>query len=154
MSEQAKPGATLRKLSYKKPAYEGERAIVLLGGTDIERAAVQLIKAGARQGLHAHANYDGLYLVLEGRVRFWGIDGLFAEIGPKEAVLVPRGVAYGFAAAEGEAEMLHVSAVDLQAEPGFTAYEPGADAATYQFFDPSGAPVSLASRSGATSDEG
>jgi mannose-6-phosphate isomerase-like protein (cupin superfamily) len=141
MSEQANPGAKLRKLSYKKPAYDGARAIVLLGGTDIERAAVQLIKAGARQGLHAHANYDGLYLVLEGRVRFWGSDGLFAEIGPKEAVLVPRGVAYGFAAVEGEAEMFHVSAVDLQTKPGFTSLEAGADSAAYQFFDPSGEPT-------------
>jgi mannose-6-phosphate isomerase-like protein (cupin superfamily) len=130
----------LRKLSYEKPDFEGGRGIVLLGGTDILRGAVQLMKVGARQGLHSHANYDGLYLCLEGRVRFWGKDGPFAVIGPKEAVMVPRGAAYAFAAEDGDAEMFYVSAVDDRSPAQFTAHEPGADIANYGFFGPDGEP--------------
>jgi mannose-6-phosphate isomerase-like protein (cupin superfamily) len=134
----AKPRLT--KLSYVKPDYPGERAIVILGGTDIQSAAVQLMRVGARQKLHAHANYDGLYLVLEGRVRFSGADGFSTEAGPKESVVVPRGAAYGFEAVDGDAEMYFVGATDPQTPSKFTAHEAGADVPNYDFYDPAGQP--------------
>lgn len=129
----------LQKISYQKPALRAARGITKLGTTDILRSAVQVLADGARQGLHAHNNYDAIYMGFSGRVRFYGEGGaLFAEIGPNEGVIVPRGVTYGFEAVGGGAEMFYVSAVDRQMEDRFFSHEPGGDVIAYDLFDEAG----------------
>ena len=44
-------------------------------------------------GRHAHSEQEELYLVLDGRLRVEA-DGETAELGPREAVLVPAGVGH------------------------------------------------------------
>jgi uncharacterized RmlC-like cupin family protein len=81
----------LKRISYAKPILTGLRGISTLAATNVLSAIVQTLAPGARQGLHAHGSYDGFYFVLAGRARFYGQNNeLFAEIGPHEAVLVPR----------------------------------------------------------------
>jgi mannose-6-phosphate isomerase-like protein (cupin superfamily) len=138
MSEPHGP-APLQKVSYRRPDLRRARGVAKLGGTETLHAVVQVLAEGGRQGLHAHNNYDGVYLALSGRTRFYGEGGaLFAEIGPHEAVIVPRGATYGFEAVGGPAELFYVNAIDPAAEPLFFSREPGADAANYDLFDAEG----------------
>jgi mannose-6-phosphate isomerase-like protein (cupin superfamily) len=53
--------------------------------------------------LHSHAHQDGMWLVLAGKVRFYGEGGrLIAELGPLEGILAQRGVKYRFERAGDE----------------------------------------------------
>jgi mannose-6-phosphate isomerase-like protein (cupin superfamily) len=136
--------AGLQKVSYRRPALRQARGIARLGGTETLHAVVQVLAEGGRQGLHAHNNYDGVYLAMSGRTRFYGEGGaLFAEIGPNEAVIVPRGATYGFEAVGGPAELFYVNAIDPTAAPLFFSREPGADAANYDLFDAEGQPLAV-----------
>ena len=126
MSDQ--PG--LQRISYAKPTLL--RGISTLVSTDVLSAIVQTLAPGARQGLHAHGSYDGFYFVLAGRTRFYGRNNeLFAEIGPHEAVLVPRNTPYAFEAAGEEVQLLAINVTDKTAQETFTAYEDGADSVDF-----------------------
>jgi mannose-6-phosphate isomerase-like protein (cupin superfamily) len=138
------PTKSLQRISYRKPPIGGLRGISAIASTDVLAAVVQTVKPGGRQGLHAHASYDGLYFVLSGRARFYGKGNtLFAEIGPNEAVLVPRGVAYAFEAVDGEVQMLAVDAIDKSVKDTFTSHETGADGVNYELFTADGAPLKI-----------
>ena len=68
-----------------------------LANTDIASVAVQVIAAGGENNLHHHPNTDQFWLILQGRLAFYGDgDTLVAELGPQEGILVPRGVRYWF----------------------------------------------------------
>jgi mannose-6-phosphate isomerase-like protein (cupin superfamily) len=132
-------GPALQTARYRRPPMRGPRGIVRLGGTGDLNAVVQVLEAGARQGLHAHGNYDGVYLGLSGRTRFYGEGGrLFVEIGPNEIVIVPKGATYGFEAVGGPSELFYVNAVDRAREPAFFVREEGAQERDYDLFDPDG----------------
>ena len=125
----------LKRISYAKPTLAGLRGISTLASTDVLSAIVQTLAPGARQGLHAHGSYDGFYFVLAGRVRFYGRNNaLFAEIGPHEAVLVPRNTPYAFEAAGEEVQLLAINVTDKTARETFTAYEDGADVVDFELF--------------------
>src|ERR1700759_2128058 len=129
----------LKRISYAKPALAGLRGISTLASTDILSAIVQTLAPGARPGLHAHGSYDGFYFVLAGRARFYGRNNeLFAEIGPHEAVLVPRNTPYAFEAAGDEVQLLAINVTDKTAEETFTAYEDGADIVDFELFGAEG----------------
>ena len=133
-------GNGLRLVSYTKPKLEGLRGISALASTDTLSVIVQTLAPGARQGLHAHGAYDGFYFVLAGRARFYGRDNApFAEIGPGEAVFVPRGTPYAFEAADGEVQLLAIDGIDKTAEDTFTSYEAGSDVVQFELFAPDGA---------------
>ena len=125
----------LKRISYAKPALTGLRGISALASTDVLSAIVQTLAPGARQGLHAHGSYDGFYFVLAGRARFYGRNNeLFAEIGPHEAVLVPRNTPYAFEAAGQEVQLLAINVTDKTAQETFTSYEDGADIVDFELF--------------------
>jgi mannose-6-phosphate isomerase-like protein (cupin superfamily) len=129
----------LRRVSYKKPQLNGLRGISALASTDTLSVIVQTLAPGARQGLHAHGAYDGFYFVLAGRARFYGRNNvLFAEIGPGEAVFVPRGTPYAFEAADGEVQLLAIDGIDKTADDTFTSYEAGSDVLAFELFAPDG----------------
>jgi 3-keto-5-aminohexanoate cleavage enzyme len=136
--------SALQKVSYLRPTLRGSRGITRLGNTDILNALVQTLAEGGRQRLHAHNAYDGIYLVLSGRVRFYGEGGgLFAEISKNEAVIVPRGVTYGFEAVGGEAEVFYVNSVDRQVTDQFFSREEGSDVFDFDRFSPGGELLSI-----------
>jgi mannose-6-phosphate isomerase-like protein (cupin superfamily) len=137
-------GHQLQRISFQRPNPRCKRGISALASTDILAAVVQTVLPGGRQPLHAHGSYDGLYFVLKGRARFYGAGNkLFAEVGPHEGVLVPRGVAYAFEAAGEEVQMIAIDAIDKTMKDTFVAHEPHADAVNYELFAADGTPLKI-----------
>jgi mannose-6-phosphate isomerase-like protein (cupin superfamily) len=101
--------------------FEG-KVITRLARTDRMMANLQVLKSGGENNLHSHRHLDGFWMVLSGRVRFYGEgDELVAELGPKEGVLVPRNFKYWFEAVGDEPlELLQVESFDI-AIPNYNA---------------------------------
>lgn len=113
--------------SYKKPdpavpdtmstviKAHGDRLLTRLIRTDIMIGQVQVMRHGGESRLHSHAHLDGLWMVLGGRVRFYGEgDRLLADLGKHEGILVPRGVKYWFeSVGDEDLELLQVEAFDV-----------------------------------------
>jgi len=119
--------ARIRAFDYAKPPVtEVSKAIVLLGRSDIMRAAVQVVREGGENNLHAHAGMDIFYMVLAGKARFYGTgDALLGEFGPQEGVLIPRNGAYWFESiGDTELELLQVAAFDRSVENKRIDHEP------------------------------
>ena len=76
---------------YQKPSdMPGGKAIVQLAGSDIIRGRVQVVREGGENNLHSHRGMDGFWMVLAGRVRFYGPgDVVIGEFGKHEGVLIP-----------------------------------------------------------------
>jgi len=108
-----RPPQTFR---HSKPAgQDGGKAIVRLAQSDLIRGAVQVVKVGdGDNNMHIHTGMDGFWMVLRGRVKFYGPDdAVIGEFGPHEGILMPRGNAYWFAAVGDEdLEILQVAAFD------------------------------------------
>jgi mannose-6-phosphate isomerase-like protein (cupin superfamily) len=100
--------------SYHKPQDGmGKRASVNLCKTDLYRASVVVMKQGTGEtNLHYHTGADSFWMVLKGRVRFYGPDDvLIGEFGPNEGTSTPRFSRYWFEnVGEEDLEMLHVFA--------------------------------------------
>lgn len=70
---------------------------VKLAGTDSCRASVQILRNGGDNNLHYHPNMDLIYMVLKGRVRFYGPnEAVLGEYGPHEGLLLPENARYWF----------------------------------------------------------
>jgi mannose-6-phosphate isomerase-like protein (cupin superfamily) len=83
--------------SFSKPDSINGKARVGLGSGGMVTASVQYLEEGGDNNLHAHSAEDEVFLILGGRVRFYGVgDALIAELGANEGLVVPRGVAYWF----------------------------------------------------------
>lgn len=84
-----------------------------LGRTSLIRGLVQQFKkGGGERSLHYHGNTDCFWMVLRGRVRFYGLnDGLIGEFGPQEGAIMPAYARYRFEnVGDGDLEMLQVMA--------------------------------------------
>lgn len=101
---------------HTKPAgQKSGKAIIRLAQSDLIRGVVQVVKVGeGDNNMHIHTGMDGFWMVLKGRVKFYGPeDVVLGEFGPGEGILMPRGNAYWFAAVGDEdLEILQVSAFD------------------------------------------
>jgi mannose-6-phosphate isomerase-like protein (cupin superfamily) len=99
---------------YQPPEFpEGRgKGVQLLGRTDLAFVAVQRLKAtGGETNLHTHANVDGFWMVLSGRVKFYTTDDVvIADLGPHEGVVIPRNYPYWFGADGVESEILQFEA--------------------------------------------
>ena len=104
-----------RAFTYDRPQLERERHVVMLAQTDRMMAAVQVLKSGGENNLHSHTNLDGFWMVLKGRVRFYGDgDALLGEFGPYSGILIPRGSRYWFESCSDEPlELLQVEAFNV-----------------------------------------
>jgi mannose-6-phosphate isomerase-like protein (cupin superfamily) len=117
--------------SYKKPTDVGAaKGRINLAKTEALRGVVQVVKKdGGENNLHYHTNSDSFWMVLKGRVRFYGPgDKLIGEFGPHEGTVTPRYSRYWFEnAGDEDAELLQVSALwntGLHAVSGRTDLEP------------------------------
>lgn len=84
---------------YEKPDEIGKsKALVRLGRGGAVRGIVQVVKKnGGENNLHYHTNADTLWMVLRGRVRFYGAgDRVLGEFGPEEGIITPRYFRYWF----------------------------------------------------------
>ena len=99
---------------YKVPENDRSKNLTVLCKTDRLAADMQLVKEGGENRLHSHTSSDGFFLVLEGRVTFYGEgDVVVAELGRDEGVVMPHGFKYWFASSgEEPLRILHVAASD------------------------------------------
>jgi mannose-6-phosphate isomerase-like protein (cupin superfamily) len=104
-----------RVFRYTKPETHTKKTFVKLARTNRMLAYVQVLSLGGENNLHSHGHLDGFWMVLKGRVRFYGEgDKLLAKLGPHEGILVPRNFRYWFESAGPEPlELLQVEASDI-----------------------------------------
>src|ERR1700759_1695480 len=81
--------AETNPVTYKYAKPDGQsvaKGFVALGRRDIVRGAVQIVKKhGGENNLHYHTSSASFWMVLKGRVRFYGPgDVLIGEYGPPE----------------------------------------------------------------------
>jgi hypothetical protein len=56
----------------------------MMGKSERMRALVQIVRDGGENNLHYHTNSDTTWVVMKGRVRFYGLgDRLIGEYGPR-----------------------------------------------------------------------
>jgi len=101
---------------YAKPErIASGKGMVNLGKTDIVKSWVQVVKKnGGENNLHYHKHVDTFWMVLKGRVRFYGPgDEVIGEFGPHEGTITPRYSRYWFEnVGEDDLELLQVAAYD------------------------------------------
>jgi mannose-6-phosphate isomerase-like protein (cupin superfamily) len=106
--------ATVKSFRYEKPgAGKSAKGRVNLGKSDNIRGVVQIVKKnGGENNLHYHTNASSFWMVLKGRVRFYGPDNVvIAEFGPHEGTITPRYARYWFEnIGEDDLEILQVGA--------------------------------------------
>jgi mannose-6-phosphate isomerase-like protein (cupin superfamily) len=77
--------AKLQPISYAPPQSGKPKDVVMMGKTERMRALVQIVRDGGENNLHYHTNSDTTWMVMKGRVRFYGLgDKLIGEYGPGE----------------------------------------------------------------------
>jgi mannose-6-phosphate isomerase-like protein (cupin superfamily) len=106
---------TATVFGYQAPGpLDKGKGIVKLCRSDIVYSNVQVLQAGGENNLHAHPAQDGIWIVLKGRVKFYGKgDVVLAELGPMQGIHIPRGFYYWFESASPEVlEILQVEAID------------------------------------------
>ena len=93
-------------------ATDDRKIFYWLGATDILRGSVQVVPQGGDNNMHYHPGADGFWMVLAGKVRFYGPDGVIGEYGAQEGIMVPRNARYWFETADESVNLhlLHISA--------------------------------------------
>jgi mannose-6-phosphate isomerase-like protein (cupin superfamily) len=109
--EEAEKG--IKSYRYNKPEGIGtEKARIELGRGGNIRGVVQVVKEGGENNLHYHTDADSLWMVLKGRVKFYGVDDeLLGEYGPHEGIITPAYTRYWFeSSGDDELELLQIGA--------------------------------------------
>jgi mannose-6-phosphate isomerase-like protein (cupin superfamily) len=108
----------IQPLAYAAPDSGKPKDVLMLGKTGRMRTLVQIVKSGGENNLHYHTNSDTTWMVLKGRVRFYGLgDTLIGEYGVGEGILMPGGARYWFEkAGEDDLELLQVVAAETGAK--------------------------------------
>lgn len=94
------------------------KGLVRLCGTGLTKGFVQIIQEGGENTLHFHEGMDSFWMVLKGRVRFYGPgDKLIGEYGPMEGLITPADSRYWFEKAndDGDLELLQVASYEQDA---------------------------------------
>ena len=106
--------AKITSFSYTKPeGVSAGKGFVALSRTDIVKGVVQVVKKhGGENNLHYHTRMDTFWMVLKGRVRFYGPgDVVLGEFGPHQGIVTPRYCRYWFEnIGDDELELLQVAA--------------------------------------------
>ena len=63
---------------------------------------LKVYASGGENTLHAHANEDHLFILLQGSADFYDAQGLLASVGALEGVLLPKGAHYRFIATSAQ----------------------------------------------------
>lgn len=109
-----KADAMVKSYHYEKPSgIDAGKGNVFLGRGKYVKGGVQIVKKdGGENNLHYHTNGDSFWMVLKGRIRFYGPeDVVIGEYGPQEGLITPIWSRYWFEnAGDEDAEILHVTA--------------------------------------------
>jgi mannose-6-phosphate isomerase-like protein (cupin superfamily) len=111
--------AKVQSFKYVKPKLpEGSnKGIVRLASTGMTKGFLQIIADGGENNLHFHDGMDSFWMVIKGRVKFYGPgDKLIGEYGPMEGLITPAGARYWFEKASDEdLELLQVASYEQDA---------------------------------------
>jgi quercetin dioxygenase-like cupin family protein len=107
--------ARIKSFAFERPPQEleaGRKFLCKLVGTDSSRVSIQVLNQGGENNLHYHPNVDLTYMVLKGKVAFYGPgDALIGEYGPLEGLNLPENSRYWFVAVgTDEAHLLQIQA--------------------------------------------
>ena len=110
----------VQSYKYVRPHIPGSsnKGLVRLCGTGMTKGIVQIIQEGGENTLHYHDGMDSFWMVLKGRVRFYGPgDKLVGEYGPMEGLITPAGARYWFekASDDEDLELLQVASYEQDA---------------------------------------
>ena len=112
----------VKNFAYQKPEeIDSGKGFVGLARTDLFRAVVQVVKKdGGENNLHYHKRMDSFWMVLKGRVKFYGTDDVvIGEFGPNEGTITPRFSRYWFEnVGDGDLELLQISSYTAGATEG------------------------------------
>lgn len=101
------------KFAFTRPGQhipDGDKMHVKLAGTDSCRASVQVLVKGGDNNLHYHPNMDLIYMVLKGKVEFYGPnDTLLGVFGEHEGIMLPENSRYWFKGVSDEAHLLQIA---------------------------------------------
>ena len=114
-SKTAEASQAYQTFSYKRPEQlRRGKGIVQLAKSDIIRGRVQIVTDGGENNLHSHNGMDGFWMVLAGKVKFYGPgDVLIGEFARHEGILIPRGAQYWFESSGDEPlEILQMAAFE------------------------------------------
>lgn len=115
MSAERESIGRMEVIRYRTPDLAGQpKANTQLVRDRILGVGVQVVsKDGGETNLHAHSGQDAVWFVLSGRAKFYNQDGESAELGPKDALFIPKGVPYWFESVSDEPlEIMRNSATD------------------------------------------
>jgi quercetin dioxygenase-like cupin family protein len=105
--------AKIEKFKFARPDQhipDGDKMHVKLTGTNSCRASVQILVKGGDNNLHYHPNMDLIYMVLKGKVEFYGPnDALLGVFGEYEGLLLPENSRYWFKGVSDEAHLLQIA---------------------------------------------
>jgi len=107
----------VQSYKYVKPEIPGNanKGLVRLCSTGMTKGIMQIIQDGGENTLHFHEGMDSFWMVVKGRVRFYGPgDKLIGEYGPMEGLITPAGSRYWFEKAndDGDLELLQVASYE------------------------------------------
>ncbi len=94
----------MEAIRYATPDLAGSpKRSSMLANSGLISVNVQVVsRDGGETNLHAHSGQDAVWFVLSGRAKFYGKDGESVELGPKDALFIPKGTPYWFESASDE----------------------------------------------------
>ena len=115
MSMERESIGRMEAIRYETPDLAGSpKRSSMLANSGLLSVNVQVVsKEGGETNLHAHSGQDAVWFVLAGRAKFYGKDGESVELGPKDALFIPKGTPYWFESASDEPlEIMRNAATD------------------------------------------
>ena len=102
-------------IRYETPDLAGSpKRSSMLANSGLLSVNVQVVsRDGGETNLHAHSAQDAVWFVLSGRAKFYSKDGESVELGPKDALFIPKGTPYWFESVSDEPlEIMRNAATD------------------------------------------
>ena len=127
------PNDRLTVFGYEEdPGRDFPKKSLRLSRTDSLTVSVQIINTGGETNMHSHTGEDEAWVVVSGRVRFYGVnkdadsgEELVGELGPREGIMIPKGVPYWFEpVGDEQLEILRVSSIDRNIRGERVNYQP------------------------------
>lgn len=127
------PNDRLTPFGYEgDPGRDFPKKSLRLSRTDSLTVSVQIINSGGETNMHSHTGEDEAWVVVNGRVRFYGRSSttesgeeLVGELGPRQGIMIPKGVPYWFEpVGDDQLEILRVSSIDKSIKGERVNYQP------------------------------
>ena len=111
------------KFAVRPQLMEFGKKVTMGARTDLISCSIQVIANGGETNMHAHGGNDAIWLVLQGKARFYTIgpdgnhDHLAAELDKNEALVIKRETPYWFESGSDENLVILRFGAQAQNEP-------------------------------------